>query len=294
MSSIAVRPPPFSMPRSYAQPVQPEIIGTDDRRHVTDTTKIPFRFICCIDRYFVKTAPDEPRRTSGVLISPKHVLTVGHSVLSPTFGAVSRMNVAVARNGRATPFGMVAAAAWRAHPNWVASFNNQQFDIALITLATPVGNSLFSGRRLGWWGDPSADGGGTRLSVIDPARLTGVATNVSGYPGDKCDGAQLRDQHACTNAVQHPGAPATCPPVDTGSTQWCSFASIRHPIVAATPGLLDYDMDTKGGHSGSPVWVRWRNARTLVGIHRGVDCGSGLNIGVRLTAALWTTIRSWM
>src|SRR5688572_5722750 len=72
--------------------VQPEIIGADDRILNTDTTAVPFRFVCCIDRFFVTTAPDEPRRTTGVLISPRHVLTVGHTVLSPSFGAVSRMN----------------------------------------------------------------------------------------------------------------------------------------------------------------------------------------------------------
>lgn len=291
MSTVAARPPvtqPYAAP-----PVQPEIIGTDNRIHTTDTTPVPFRFICCIDRFFKKTAPNEPRRTTGVLIGPRHVLTVGHTVLSPSFGEVRSMNIAVGRNGRRTPFGTVAAASWVAHPRWVAG-RDRQFDIALITLATPIGESTFGGKKLGWWGDPSPAGGGTRLTVVDPKKLAGAPANICGYPADKCNGAQRRSRHACTGAVQNPSAPTGCTPQDTGSTQWRSFANIRHPIVPGRPGLIDYDMDTKGGHSGSPMWIRWQSVRWLVAIHRGVDCGSNLNEGVRLTDALWTTIRSWM
>jgi V8-like Glu-specific endopeptidase len=170
---------------------------------------------------------------------------------------------------------------------------NRQFDIALITLASPIGDAVFGGRRLGWWGD-TRGGGDTRQTVLATSKLNGTAANVSGYPADKCNGAQLRDEHACTGAAQHPASPTTCAPIDRGSTQWRSFATIRQPVAPGAPGMIRYEMDTEGGHSGSPVWLRWKSTRWLLGIHRGVDCTSGFNEAVRMTDALWTLIRSWM
>jgi V8-like Glu-specific endopeptidase len=88
-----------------------EIIGTDDRVAVLNTLAAPFRFICALDLY--SPDPDDPAnlirfRGSGTLISPRHVLTAGHRLLTFVKGSagtrkrakVSAIRVAPGRRRR--------------------------------------------------------------------------------------------------------------------------------------------------------------------------------------------------
>lgn len=268
-------------PPAFRSGYQPEIIGTDDRVLVTDTKPVPFRYVCSIERSFSSGHRD---RTTGVLISPRHVLTVGHSIISAAFGPVAGLSVTPGRNGSVTPFGTVAASAWRTSAAWAnatqtARQNDSSLarhDYGLITLASPIGTQLFDGRPFGFWGDPR-NGGGTSQRFVEPGKMRGVSLNVCGYPADKCGTAP---------------ATAACPSAQRGSTQWRSYAPVREASSATDPLIMRYEMDTKGGHSGSPVWLRWQGARFLVAIHRGFD--GTLNIGVRVTPELLATVRSWM
>ena len=70
--------------------------------------------------------------------------------------------------------------------------------------------------------------------------MQGRPVNISGYPADKPLG-----------------------------TQWRSYGQVTNANPAAGPQLIYYDLDTCGGHSGSPVWLRWKEYRTLVAIHTG-------------------------
>ncbi|MGB2809953.1 MAG: trypsin-like peptidase domain-containing protein, partial [Sedimentisphaerales bacterium] len=59
------------------EPFQPEnVIGTDDRTRITDTTSYPWRTHCYLELYF----PSGGYRGSGGLVSPYCVLTCGHNV----------------------------------------------------------------------------------------------------------------------------------------------------------------------------------------------------------------------
>lgn len=268
-------------PGAFRSALQPEIIGTDDRVLITDTKPVPYRYVCAIERSFSSGHRD---RTTGVLISPRHVLTVGHSIISASFGPVASLSVTPGRNGSVTPFGSVAASAWRTSTQWANATQNARktdpslarHDYGLITLASPIGTQLFDRRPFGFWGDPT-NGGGTSLRFVEPATMRGVSLNVCGYPADKCGTAP---------------ATAACPAAQRGSTQWRAYAPVIEPSAAADPPIMRYEMDTKGGHSGSPVWLRWQGARFLVAIHRGFD--GTLNIGVRVTPQLLATVRSWM
>jgi glutamyl endopeptidase len=66
-------------------------------------------------------------------------------------------------------------------------------------------------------------------------------------------------------------------------------------IVRVHARRLEYLHDTFGGQSGSPIWVRWRQFRTIVGIHttRDVPGPPVANTGVRITPAVLRDIRRW-
>ena len=64
-----------------------ELIGIDERQQVTNTTEVPFRWVCHITAFFPD--PENPgfelvfgQAGSGTLISPRHVITAGHVILN--------------------------------------------------------------------------------------------------------------------------------------------------------------------------------------------------------------------
>jgi len=57
---------------------------------------------------------------------------------------------------------------------------------------------------------------------------------------------------------------------------------------------MRYSNDTFGGHSGSPVWLRWQTTRWLIAVHHAGSGGGGYNEGVRVTPELWNQVRAWM
>jgi V8-like Glu-specific endopeptidase len=82
----------------------------------------------------------------------------------------------------------------------------------------------------------------------------------------------------------------------------------HHGVVSFTaglPGLLLHTADTREGHSGSPVWMRFTHGtRYLVGIHvdahRVHDARTGrrlpatANTAVHLSTEVVAVVRSWM
>jgi V8-like Glu-specific endopeptidase len=115
----------------------------------------------------------------------------------------------------------------------------------------------------------------------------------------------LSDQHLAemnaTNRVTVAGYPADRPV----GTLWRHTERLRR----ITPRRLTYSVDTCGGHSGSPVWVRQDEGAVLIGIHtsgildrygRSHGCAKGTvlappgrtNSGVRLTAEVLANVRN--
>lgn len=103
-----------------------------------------------------------------------------------------------------------------------------------------------------------------RVAALDPARVRPATVNVAGYPGTPGGGQQM-------------------------------IRSYGRVLNVAGP-LIEYDNDTSGGHSGSPIWLRWQDTRTLIGIHQIGDDGAGpvANRGVFLTSAALTQIQGWL
>ena len=101
---------------------------------------------------------------------------------------------------------------------------------------------------------PSAFG----FDALPDAALIGAKLNTAGYPGDKPAG-----------------------------TMWYHGMKVK----AVLPRLLVYDIDTMGGQSGSPLWIKRNGKRIQVGIHtNGMASG---NSGTRITAPVLANMKKW-
>jgi V8-like Glu-specific endopeptidase len=291
---------PFAVARQA--PLQQERLGSDERRAVNNSLRVPFRWVCALDIRF----PGDPRRHrgSGVLIGPRQVLTVGHVIYRKTDGhGPESVYVAPARAGRVDPAGRVNSVAYSVSSRFLdpperpcvtsKMWSVSRFDVALLTLESdvasvvPVGSR--DGRPLGHWGH-ATQGAGTRLTGLETELLAGKHITVSGYPVDRCGRSTLARGGACDRR-------------DWASVQFWSTGALATP--APHPGVLLHTADTHRGQSGAPVWMLTPDGRRfLVGIHLGarirrlpMTCARLPiidNQAVHLTAEVLAWVRSLM
>lgn len=96
------------------------------------------------------------------------------------------------------------------------------------------------------------------FSVKTDAYLMASVLNLSGYPGDK-----------------------------GGNQQW--FMPLKPKAVSAR--VIKYDIDTMGGQSGAPVWVKVGDVRSCVGIHTNGDLSG--NSATRIVTPVFNNIQLW-
>jgi len=170
---------PEGAPAAYAPPevgVRPmeafaseSVIGTDERRRVTDTTVYPYRAIASL----VITFPlSGGWICTGFFIDADTLATAGHCLYSHTEGGwATSIAVYPGRNGDELPYG----SAWATNIYTVTGWINGQdhrYDYGAIKIASPLGNTT------GWLGY------GAKIDQ----NLVKVNIRIFGYPADKPTG----------------------------------------------------------------------------------------------------------
>jgi V8-like Glu-specific endopeptidase len=284
-------------------PWQQETIGADTRGLIADTTLMPNRFICHLAIELL--ADDRSRGTghgTGLLISNRHVLTVGHNFKvrktsnrktqvwrAQKITVIPGHNSAVKSLFGRRPFGSASAGPkdWVMHPEWERSMD-PEFDFGLIRLKEEIGAKKFrqiKDRPLGYWSD-TVTGSLTLIEATTPAALKDKSILVCGYPRDVCRGRIMKD-------------PATekCPESDRGSTQWISSGKV---LPGPSIRLFRHNADTYSAQSGSPIWTLSFSDRfrRLAGLHRAghIPPGSNqadYNEAVCITREVLSDLQTW-
>ncbi len=238
------------------------------RQKVPDSTAIPYRWVCQL----IITRRDSNGKTtmavgSGVLVSPKHVLTAAHWIkwaerdnrnLWVSYETTS-IRVVPGRYDEDTPFGSAFAKLnMKVAPRWDPKAPNLQEDYALIELDTALGDatpSALRGKKLCYWGSRDCPGAVVRaVSNSDLDQLQGSGGITAGYANDRFDMRQYMSRGGITHV--NPGA-------------------IMH--MAAHPW-----------EGGSPVWINVRGENQLVGLML------ASNVVLRITQPLCDQLRAWM
>lgn len=266
-----------ALQRSLADPAQFEafVEGLPDAWHLSfgdpaaarSLIGLPENIIGQDDRVQVATTTDYPWRTicslvieknglyyvgTGALVGPRTILTAGHNV----FMYDSATNNPL---GWADSITIIPGRNGNGTPPYGMCVVNAQA-LRSVKGWTQDKNSDYD------WGAiilPSDFRYGDQVgyfgyTVLSDANLMTKFLNLSGYPADK-----------------------------GGSTQWY-HGRFPHSLTEAH---INYEIDTFGGHSGSPVWYKTDSGRYIVGIH--TYGGPVTNSANRITDSLFQLIGSW-
>ncbi|MDF1815035.1 MAG: S8 family serine peptidase [Verrucomicrobiales bacterium] len=143
-----------------------EIIGTDDRRPIADTTEFPWNSICALKGRM----PDgTPLQGTGWLAGPQTVITAGHCLNHPDLdGWLEEVTVIPAADDGTDPFGSVVSRNFSTPDEWIEK-RDVAFDIGVIHLPVPVHSDLVP---LGF-------------AALEDEKLVNQLINITGYPYDK-------------------------------------------------------------------------------------------------------------
>jgi V8-like Glu-specific endopeptidase len=312
----------------------PECIDESRRASIPDASRPPMRWICSIEVSFQD--PDEPGKltsfgmaATGLLISPRHILTAGHVLHDFIWGTKGTkqlkdavyVRVCPGMNGRpiSLPFGGYYAQFQRIEGQpikrslrgrfWVPrawrSDKDPGADIGLIKLplvrGKQIGKLQFGDGKLGWWGHRNFRPK-TIISPVGKQRLEDRRISLLGYPLDKqLVGKKNKEKKALTYPQW----------VSHGTSSASSFKDWleNHPSLKNRPikngrrltsnDILVYNACTIRGNSGSPVWVTGRDKTlNLVAVHsNGLHAKGGpyeYGCGVRLSSKILKLLKKWI
>ncbi len=156
------------------------VCGRDDRIEVTNTTVVPWRWICKLIITFPNGASGG---CTGWFIGPKAVMTAGHCVYSRANGGWARqIEVIPGMRGAIRPYGSMIGTSFRSVTGWTQN-SDPNYDYGCIILPSPT--------QLGYFG----------FAALTDASLQNLLVNNSGYPGDKTFGTQWYNAGRVTNVT---------------------------------------------------------------------------------------------
>ena len=251
----------------YDREVEQQVSAqADNRRLVSDTRLVPFRWICQLRLFFGNVIGIG----TGTLITDRHILTAAHNLITSKLGTITRVTVVPGQNGLVNPmvFSDELSPKFCVSKEWRMQ-EKAEADFALLTLSKPIGSfplPELGNRSLGYWGKPGF-GKDIRIASAKPNDLRNRAVHTAGYPTDKCltepqSGSATADElRACSVNFNTREV--------IGSTQWRSFALVTDPSPTTEPGFIVTKHSHFPGQSGSPVWLLSKKSIKLVAILTG-------------------------
>lgn len=302
------------------------LLHGDERRLISDASRHPFLWICSLKVDFPEPViyalgtlenpgyrwldlqPTMHGCGTGLLISPKHILTAAHVISGLKFVVdktiekrrfqvvyAKKVSIIPARNdvniNNRNPFGVYEANRIHISPEFIKGMEFDlkmmhkthiqhmlPYDYAVIESRPQKLSAVLPGEQTGWWNELS----GSFIKPVDTTfewRLKRAKVNLAGYPGEK--------------------GSTPC------STLWHSFdkvIGVRPTINDKILDLLLYQADTSAGMSGSPVWAKYKDGRRyLVGIHSSffeyhkheTDKSATANVAVLITGKVIRQLNKW-
>lgn len=249
-------------------------LGRAERlRSVKDSTRAPYRWICALDVHF-PARPDisAPVRRTGVLISPRHVLTAARNLTRLYAGKTieqmltgdrveARMiTVTPGLDGsrskkKRAPIGSVdlKPGEWWIPPQYRQS-GDFGWDLAVLTLPREL--PAFNGMTYGHWSDARYSPR-TTIAAVAAESLAGSTLTLAGYPAGWCFNPQ-RPEDSVTGV--NPSA----------QSETYGKGRPTQPELSAKHRLMVHDVPTCVGMDGAPMWINAGGLR-LVAIQTGPE-----------------------
>jgi V8-like Glu-specific endopeptidase len=301
------------------------VIGSDDREPQSNTVEEPNRWVCLLDVasdvWDLKYGAGRVERArsgfsrglggTGLLISPRHILTAAHVVQQVSDRSSQPESLFVGSSAEVAPgyngaFGIAAGKSFRKPygsvesgqlqtPSGYMTFGTRSVttnsfdDFGLVQLAQPIHalspkqtrRFFLNGKwheeertlpALGYWGSTAR----FQIKAVTPADLEGAHVQTIGYPSKQPD-VSTRPRKKWM--------------------QWLAKGRVDSTLsnTANHPFLLFHTADTTDSQSGSPIWTVSGTGDqatfSLVGIVTAV--GRRCNVAVALTERVLAQVQRW-